>query len=196
MSDVESHEQYIRESAWGLIVPGFRTLAEIRQALGEMVEYDNDSPLTRERAEQLVTELWEVRQHQLRGPATHPTDDERVDRAFEILRAEGIIATMNIGYTRQDAIDESEQLANNEAGRGYVFFHEQDAARLGWPPAQLYIGFGVVATDNAGWEAGALPVAQRLAAVLAEQGLTVEWDGTVDTRIRVDDVVWLRSLPV
>jgi len=196
MTDIEEHEQYVRESAWGLIVPGFTRLDVIRELLGEMVEYDPDSPLTRERAEQLVTELWQVRLEQLSGPANHPTDDERVARAFELLNAEGIIASMNLGFSRQDAIIESRRLANDELDRGYVYFHEQDAARLGWPPAELFIGFGVVATDEAGWEAGSLPVAQRLARVLADQGLTVDWDGTVDSRIRVVDVVWLRPLPV
>lgn len=67
-------------------------------------------------------------------------DDVRLEAAFQALRRAGYVAEMNLGYTMSDAWDElSEQVAASPA-KGLAFFNGQDAERLAFSPAALYIG--------------------------------------------------------
>jgi hypothetical protein len=193
---MQEQEDYLREQAWGLIVPGFTTLTDVTENMVELVEYDDGNPLTGERAAEIVRELWDQRLAELaEARGTDPTDDERVGAAFELLRTKGILASMNLGFERSEAVEESERLLGGTQGERYVYFHGQDAARLALPDAELFIGFGAIAPDAKLWKALSLPVAQRAVDALRAQGLTVRWNGSVDERIAVVGVTWLRPLP-
>ena len=192
-----AHEQSFCEEAWALIAPGFTTLDEMLEVMIELVEYDDDNPMTVERAEQIVRHYWAHRQAELDAPGPRkPSDDERVTAAFAAIAAQGIVAEMNAGYTTDEAITECESaVAATGSGPGFVFFHGQGAARLAYPGATLYIGYGAVVAPGPGWVEVAETVANAAVAAFREQGLDAQWDGDVDHRIELRNVVWRKPLP-
>ena len=192
-----AHETYFREEAWALIAPGFTTLDEVLEVMIELVEYDDDNPMTAARAEQIVRHYWAHRQAELVAPGPRtPSDDERVTRAFVSLHLQGIVAKMNAGFDTDEAIAECESaVATTASGPGFVFFHGQDAARLAYPGATLYIGYGAVVAPGPGWVEVAEKVANAAVAAFREQGLDAQWDGDIDHRIELRNVVWRKPLP-
>ncbi len=174
------NEQELHDALWSLIAPGFMRRADVSAAVAALV---GGTP-----AVELVDALWELRLKQLREPVEHPTDDERVERAFEALRAEGVFANMNFGVNEANGVYESEAVI--PFGTPFAFFHQGDTARLGWPPAELSIFFG---TPDA---PGPRPnVGEQVRAAFEQQGLSLRWEGTVDDPIHLEGIVWMRPLP-
>ena len=129
-----AHEEYFRREAWGLIAPGFTPLDDVLEGLIELVEYDDDNPMTVARAEQIVRHYWAHRQGELDAPGPRtPSDDERLTNAFNRLKLQGIVAEMNIGFDKGEASTACEEIiAETGSGPGFVFFHGQDAAGLAY----------------------------------------------------------------
>jgi hypothetical protein len=124
------------------------------------------------------------------------TDCDRLDRAFETLRRRGGIALHVAGYTQADGLAEVED-AYLEAGgedsgyAGHCFYTEQDQEGA-LDGGGLYIGFGHLSGDDAkGVEFG-----QMVRAALEGEGLVVEWDGTIRTRLYVNGFRWQRRSPL
>ena len=192
-----AHEQYFCEEAWALIAPGFTSLDEVLEVMIELVEYDDDNPMTVERAEQIVRHYWAHRQGELDAPGPRaPSDDERLTNAFNRLKLQGIVAEMNIGFDKGEASTACEEIiAETGSGPGFVFFHGQDAAGLAYPGATLYIGYGAVVAPGPGWVEAAEKVANAAVAAFREQGLDAHWDGSIDHRIELRNLVWRKPLP-
>ncbi|MDI9902924.1 hypothetical protein QM716_24015 [Rhodococcus sp. IEGM 1409] len=66
----------------------------------------------------------------------------------------------------------------------YTFFHMQDAERLGDETAKAHV---IAQTDQT--------VGRQVADALRAQGLSVDWNGDNNQRIRVTDVRWRKPLP-
>ncbi|MBL9088891.1 MAG: hypothetical protein JNM10_17260 [Planctomycetia bacterium] len=77
------------------------------------------------------------------------------------------------------------------AWRGYAYFHQQDtdAAAEG---DGLWLAYGRVEDD--GGLAPDAAVGDEVAAALRAQGLAVDWDGRVETRLHVP-MTWRRRRP-
>jgi hypothetical protein len=123
------------------------------------------------------------------------TDFDRLDRAFTLLEAQGVIALHRAGYTQSDGHEEVED-AYNEAGgksseyKAYCFYTEQDQEHtLGG--GDLYIAFGHLS----GNDAKGVKVGKMLRAALEREGFRVEWDGTFKTRLIVKEFLWRRRSP-
>lgn len=107
-------------------------------------------------------------------------------KAFESLEQSGIIFNAGSGYTEGDAIaDLSEKLrsftpADQKKVWGYCLFHEQDAARA-LKTKSLMLSFGSLDDKPP----TVLKVAEAVCAALRDQGLEIEWNGSVHERIRV-----------
>ena len=120
------------------------------------------------------------------------TDFDRLDRAFTLLEAQGIIALHRAGYTQSDGHEEVDD-AYNEAGgkrseyKGYCFYTEQDQEGT-LDRSDLYIAFGHLS----GNDAKGVKVGQMLRAALEREGFSVEWDGTSKTRLIVKGFLWQR----
>ena len=194
---VEDGLALVRQEAWESISPGFYPREEVKAVIVELVHYDPDLQVTEAQAAEIVDQLWTKRLDELAaGSSRHPTDDQRVETAFIRLKESGIVASMNLGADRGDAIHESELLvAESNVGLGYVYFHSQDANRLAYPNATLYIGFDAVIDDPDARDSAALDVARRTVAELESQGLTVEWNGSIESRIALKSIDWRRPLP-
>jgi len=123
------------------------------------------------------------------------TDFDRLDRAFTMLEAQGIIALHRAGFDQSDGMEEVED-AFHESGRknsdcaGYCFYTEQDqeAALDG---SGLYIGFGHLS----GHEAKAVKIGEMLYASLVREGFNVDWDGTFESRLFLKWFRWQRRSP-
>lgn len=188
---------YLREQAWEAIAPGFAQRGEIEALFQELVEYDDTFPLSAADVRESIEELWARRLAELAvaGPRD-PSDDQRVEAAFAALTSSGVVASMNLGNDRGDATHESvELIRDGHGGPGFVFFHRQDANRLAYPDATLYIGFDAVIEDAGERDRVAQEVAQQAVSELKRQGLQVAWNGSLETRISIVNVNWRRPLP-
>ncbi|RFA11752.1 hypothetical protein B7R22_17930 [Subtercola boreus] len=188
---------FLREQAWEAIAPGFAQRGEIEALFDELVEYDDTFPLSAADVREVIRELWAKRMEELAvaGPRD-PSDDHRVEVAFAALTSSGVVASMNLGNDRGDATHESISLIRDgRGGPGFVFFHRQDANRLAYPDATLYVGFDAAIEDAGERDRVAREVAQKTVSELERQGLQVSWNGSLETRIAVVNVNWRRPLP-
>ncbi|MER7753479.1 hypothetical protein [Kitasatospora sp. NPDC097643] len=181
-----------QERARELIRCGFREPDEI---VDDLVEELDDPALTEERAELIVTPLWEERlAEQASWPET--TDVDRLVEAFDALEGQGIVAAMDFTCCATCGYSEIGGEAEEDS-RGFVFFHQQDtetaAAGRG-----LYLRYGGFATKGEPTEESVRRTAEigrEVVAALESVGLPVTWDGSPETAIQVTPLEWLNRLP-
>lgn len=215
VSSVDDDE--IRQAALERVLPGFLTLPEVVEIVGDDLEIGGDP-----RVAHIVDEVWARRlaeESTWEGRGGY----DRVATAFAALDVEGVVARMaftccqTCGTAEID--DERTPVAAAEGDYGfrewgYTFFHEQDAERLADEPATLYLSYSTF-TPAPGldpalldrWRAGDesvrehvvvesdRAVGQRVSDALREQGLTVDWDGSTGRRIAVEVPSWRKPLP-
>lgn len=172
----------LREHVRSELRMGFTPVEEIAESALDVFETDDPDQLL-PMAEHLVRRESEALAREQAG-WPDVTDCDRLDLAFEELERRGIVARhhfsccMNCGSQEiwaevEDALEDGTQV------RGHTFYHEQDTAGAA-EGGGLYLAYG--AMEEQGMEA----VAREIMAVLQAQGLATEWDGSTDTRIRVD----------
>jgi hypothetical protein len=129
--------------------------------------------------------------------ATWPavTDWDRLDRAFQALRRQGLIALHLAGFTQSDGLEEVEDDYEDAGGKesnyaGHCFYTEQDQEGA-LDETGMYIGFGHLSRDDA----KGVAVGQVVRAALEAEELTVEWDGTTRSRLFIKDFRWQRRGP-
>lgn len=123
------------------------------------------------------------------------TDCDHLDRAFEALERQGVIALHMAGFTQTDGLEAVEDAYREAGGKkskyaGHCFYTEQDQERA-LDGSGLYIGFGHLSGDDA----KGVEVGQRVRAALEREGLNVEWDGTIGRRLYVKGFRWQRRSP-
>ncbi|MFD3444372.1 DUF6891 domain-containing protein [Microbacteriaceae bacterium 4G12] len=139
----------------------------------------------------IVEKLWQKRLLELQQPGDrHPSDDVRVAVAFAELESAGVIARMNLGFDQGEGNNEARQVAMTAGARGFVFFHQQDANRLAYPDATLYLGWDAVGTSREEFDALTISLGKEICAAMERQGLTVRWDGTLARRPEVLHLNW------
>jgi hypothetical protein len=125
----------------------------------------------------------------------HPTDCDRLDAAFAAMRAAGVVALQNAGFTQSDGYDDVRDVVRltTDPARlvGYCFYHGQDLERA-VEGRDLYLAFGPL--DPKLEQSAGLAVGHTIVAALEAQGLSVAWDGTFEQRIAVQDLVWRRPV--
>jgi hypothetical protein len=123
------------------------------------------------------------------------TDWDLLDRAFRALERQGVIALHLSGFTQSDGLEEVEDAYQEAGGKesnyaGHCFYTEQDQQRA-LDGAGMYIGFGHLTGDDA----KGIAVGHLLRAALEAEGLNVEWDGTIKSRLFVKGFRWQRRGP-
>jgi hypothetical protein len=147
-----------------------------------------------ERVERLAPGVFEAQAAMER--AWHvPTDCDRLDRAFAAIGRRGIVARQHFGCCQScgHARLQDELAREHGAVRGYAFFHAQDTAAAA-SGGGLYLSFGAVmppGTPEDDRDGAAVQVGREIVALLTAAGLPVEWDGQLETRIRVP-LAWRR----
>lgn len=219
----EAQLDELRETAREWIHPGFRSRFNLAEELADFRDdFEVEPNVVRRAAEAIVAEEWSTRLAE-QETWLGDTDHARVARAFEGLAAHGIVARMNFTCCQTCGTDEidDERTPLTEPGDGYpyrewgyTFFHQQDAERLADSPASLYLSYSVfapapaladelVARLDAGDEEAKRDVMTRsevivgttVADALRAEGLDVDWDGSTESRIRVDISDWRKPLP-
>ena len=106
-----------------------------------------------------------------------------------------MIALHRAGFTQTDGLDEVEEEYREAGGKasgytGHCFYTEQDQEGALDGPG-MYIGFGHLTGDDA----KGVDVGHRVRAALEDEGLVVEWDGTIKSRLFVKGFRWQRRGP-
>ena len=169
---------YIRALVNGAFVPE----EEIPQIAIEGLADEYDAESLEPYAAILTQEyLAEHEKDQESWPAT--TDCDRLDLAFEALERSGILCRqdyqccLSCGYARiSRELDE----IGRDRFRGFTFYHQQDtngAVESG----SIGLGYGSVADDDA----KSIAIGQEIVSAVREQGLKVDWIGSLDQRIIV-----------
>lgn len=121
------------------------------------------------------------------------TDCDRLDSVFAKLNKRGINAQQNSGNTQSDGYEnfryDYEEHPDPKSIVGYCFYHNQDL-ELVVSDGLLYLAFGPV--DPKEEKAKGLEVGNIIRDELQKAGLKVEWDGTFNERLKVQDFVWQR----
>ena len=127
---------------------------------------------------------------------TRPTDFERLDQVFEALIMQKIVCLHKAGYTKQDGEGDCMEIIEKlqEHGikaLGFCYYHAQDLARaVNKDSRSLLLGFDSATQDDG----EALQVANMIVTALRECNFEVNWPGTVDQRIEIQNLDW-RKLP-
>jgi hypothetical protein len=124
------------------------------------------------------------------------TDCDRLDRAFDALEQQGIIALHMAGYTQSEGLYEVEEEYREAGGKksnyaGHCFYTDQDLEGA-LDGGGLHIGFGHLSGDDA----KAVEVGQLVRVALEREGLKVEWDGTIGRRLYLTRFRWRRRGPL
>ncbi|MFE0824613.1 DUF6891 domain-containing protein [Streptomyces sp. NPDC058847] len=183
----------VREGVERLLRERLRCGYDSRQALVEVAEEyrvadaDDERPVSRTQARQLVDRLWLERLAQQEAWGDGTTDPDRLTRVFGTLDAAGVTARENFTCCRGCGM--SEIGAEREGARGFVFFHRQstEAAAEGHGVTLHYGGFD-------GSEETTTAVGHEIVAAFAAAGLSTEWDGDPRRAITVTPLDWRKRL--
>jgi hypothetical protein len=158
---------------------GFSSDDEIKEQVSGMLseEGDPDGGLL-DRIDDLIEKAVSTRRGEQAG-WTKLTDCDRLDAAFAELEASGIVCRQNWTCCQTCGLAEiGEEIKSGS--RGYVFFHQQDTDRV-VEDGCLYLAYGACSDVRE----EQLEVAEEIARIIRENGLTVEWDGSLEKRIMV-----------
>ena len=184
-------EKYIYESIVHEVRMGFYSEEEVREIIIEQVEnedFEDEIPSSWVNTQinaafkKLETEskTW-----------VHPTDTERLAKAFNELCVMKIIALHFAGFTTDDGEGEvvEIELELNKQGiesDGYCFYHEQDLVRA-IDTKSLLIAYQKV--DNSDPEV-TIKVGSLVVQKLKDNGFDVIWDGTGNEKIEIPNFNW------
>lgn len=120
------------------------------------------------------------------------TDCDRLDAVFESLNERGVLALQNAGYTQSDGLSDVSALYHEAGGEqsgieGWCFYQGQDLERV-MESGDLWLAFGHVSGEDESAEG----IGRRIKQAFEAAGFSVEWDGSVTSRLRVVGVRWQR----
>lgn len=119
------------------------------------------------------------------------TDCDKLDLVFEQLEAEGIVARQNFTCCQtcghSEIWEEIEQARQERPVTGYVFYHQQDTERAR-DEGMLYLAYGACESEDE----ASIKVARRATELFQNSGFKVDWNGTLDKRICLQDFDWRR----
>jgi len=124
-----------------------------------------------------------------------PTDFDRLVKSFDELNKNKIVSLHRAGYTKSDGeedcseiIDELKEIGIN--AKGYCYYHTQDLERAIGEEKMLFIGFDSYNRDDE----LAKEVAEKIVDVLTKNGFSTKWNGSIDTRIEIQNINWKKTV--
>jgi hypothetical protein len=182
----------IRRLVWSGFEPQDSISEILRQGYpdpGLLSEVDRqwlDMEIARQLAEkQREEDLWPAR-----------TDWDRLDAAFVVLRATGIIALHDAGASQADAFAEvaAEYQMRKEVGvesTGFVFYGDDDVTAA-LSAGSLYLTFGAFQKRAENTPA----IAEQIIDALAKRGLRATWSGDIGKKMLITPFEWKKRSPV
>jgi hypothetical protein len=123
---------------------------------------------------------------------TEPTVNDAIDRAFEELNRQGIVALQNAGGTRTQNWEAARK--RDPAARGATWFSSQEVERaVRGEGLQLFFVAFVDTPDARG--PASLAIAREVRETLARHGVETEWDRRVDSPLRIPPFPWRKRRP-
>lgn len=203
---------YAESQVW----PGFRSRAD---AVESVVGYfaDSTGPTDEVTVRAIVDRVWEQLEA-VQATWSDPGDWGRLAAAFAELERSGWVARMD--FTCCQTCGHAEIGDERTGGEhSYVFFHWQDTERIAGPRPAIGLSYSYFETHpgvdrelaaaaedsddgelrGRAWEQHArieTAVGATLVECLRRQGLSVEWDGSHETRPFVQLRDWRKPLPV
>jgi hypothetical protein len=188
---VISSEHEVRSFVAKRVAEGFDSEEDIvEDALEYFAEEFEDnlqlSAMARKFAAELMASHLEEESHW-----SDETDCDRLDHAFDELETLGIVARQNFTCCQTcghaEIWEEIEQVKQDFEVKGYVFYHMQDTDRV-VEEGRLYLAYG--ALDNA--DESTIQVARTVAQTMQKYGFRVDWNGSLDKRICLENLNWRR----
>ncbi|MEV6767419.1 hypothetical protein AB0N05_02185 [Nocardia sp. NPDC051030] len=204
------------------VLPGFMPLDTVLEYVREWVEQEAETTSVAD-AEAFALTVWHERLAEQEN-WTGTGDYDRLAAAFADLAEEGILGRMNFACCTNCATGEIDDERTEHPNPpdwyryrewAYVYFHEQNAARLTEPGAALLLGYSafralpdlpqaLIDAAAAGDEEADAEVTRRtdsevgrhIVAALVGRGLDVSWSGSHTERIAVTIGDWRKPLPV
>jgi hypothetical protein len=181
-------ESAVRTYVSRYVRSGFYDSSQIERIVGEDVF---DGAVEPARLRSMVEEAFaEKRAEERTWPSV--TDCDRLDEVFRSLERAGILTLQNPRLTQSESMAEMSEryfAAGGERSgiRGYCLYDGHDLEHV-QESGNLYLTFGDIAGDGPkGAEVG-----REVKQVLEVAGFTVEWNGSIDTRLLVTGVRWQR----
>lgn len=186
----ERLREYLREQVETAVRGGYLDDPEVLAFVEERVEDELRASDATEEFLAYARRLLEEQRVEEAG-WSEPTTNDAIDRAFEELNRQGIIALQNAGYTMSDGWEDVEDAAAEryEPVRGATFFHGQDVER-GVLGMGLMLAFGSFERDPKLHDEASLAIAREVRETLARHGVETEWNGSVKTRIQIPPFPW------
>jgi hypothetical protein len=171
----------VADEARRRVADGFTPIADIVESLIDFFVTEYDEGELQEWAEQAVESSLAA---QLAAEKDWPrvTDCDRLDRAFEALEQTGIIARQNFSCCQTCG---SAEIRDEGEGDGYAYYHMQDTDHA-VEGTGLHLAYGPLRSG-----VDAVVIGKRVVAALEKEGLTVDWNGSVEKRIWVN-LKWQR----
>jgi len=178
-------EQYILDAIKSQVWSGFYNESDVHQLIDDIIEKDADEKMLRESVpiefgKKLIAEnSW-----------PEQTACDRLNNAFDAMRAENIAAIQNAGYTMSDGFTEVSEMLHQigrDGIRGYCFYHGQDLERAVCGEG-LMLAFG----DLEDTLNGKIEIGKIVVGVMQENGFKVEWDQDSEKRISTSPFKWQR----
>ncbi|AKI98677.1 NusA-like protein [Archangium gephyra] len=190
MSTDDDLRAYLREQVEAAVLGGYQNDKQVLASIEELARHElRDGAQVEQLLEYTRRRLEEHRVEE--ASWTEPTVNDALDRAFEELTRQGILALQNAGYTLSDGWSVAKDAAEKrfEPIRGATFFHGQDVER-GVLGVGLMLAFGAFEEDPARHDEASLAIAREVRETLARHGIETEWNGSVGTRIQIPPFEW------
>jgi hypothetical protein len=179
MPDPEELITEVRELIAREVTAGFASEDEIRERALEVVSEETEpSDALLDTIDDLLGDAVESHSR-VQEQWTALTDNDRLDAAFAELEASGIVCRQNWTCCQTCGLAEMGDEVK-PTSRGYAFYHQQDtdaAVETG----SLFLAYGACSDEKA----TQLEVANEIARTIKENGLRVEWEGSLEKRMLV-----------
>jgi hypothetical protein len=189
---LESVREWIEEA----VVGGFDSYATVRESI---VELAADDGVDADTAVRLLEQRWDARRTEQQSWTT-PSDADRLAAAFSELNNAGVLARMNFSCCGTCGPGELFDVRDaDKPQQSYVFFHQQEAERVG--DGELFLGYGSfvdtgdLPDPQREYERLALAAGEQVRTTLTKHGLEVVWNGTLSRKIQVQLPDWRVPLP-
>lgn len=174
-------EAYIAERIHLHVWSGLYDVRAVHDMITQLMEPDADEAMLRARVDQERRDKWAAEQS---WPAV--TDVERLQAVYAAVREQGVLVVPNAGWDGSEAFHTTlsvyKDLGAPPALFGMAYHTAQDVDRAVRGEG-LYLGFGSTRPEDE--ERDALRAGETLRDALVAAGFPVEWDGSVEQRMKV-----------
>lgn len=194
-SDAKLHEtlEMLRNDIRLDLATGFANLTTQADYAAECLADEYDVEVLRFHAHEILREeLAALLERQQEWPSI--TDCDRLNAAFAELESNGVLCRQHYSCCSSCGVVEIHEEIDNATKvgngfRGYTFYSTQDTA-IAMGGDGLHLDYGSTKPD----EKASIRIGNEVASTLKAQGLEVDWDGTINRRIRVR-LDWKRRTP-